>query len=46
VQVIEALKAQYYFEKDIQLQTLKAGTYYLEAIITDKKRMIRKFIKL
>jgi len=25
---------------------LKAGTYYLEAIITDKKRMIRKFIKL
>ena len=45
VQVIEALKAQYYFEKDIQLQTLKAGTYYLEAIITDKKRMIRKFIK-
>jgi hypothetical protein len=45
VQVIEALKSQTYFEKDIQLYTLKAGPYYIEAIISDKKRMIRKFIK-
>ena len=46
VQVIEATKAQSYFEKDIQLQTLKSGVYYIEAIIGDKKRMIKKFIKL
>jgi ribosomal protein L14 len=45
VQVVEAIKAQSYFEKDIQLQTLKAGAYYIEAIIGDKKRMIKKFIK-
>jgi poly(3-hydroxybutyrate) depolymerase len=45
VQVIEAVKAQSYFEKDIQVQTLKSGTYYLEAIIGDKKRMIKKFVK-
>jgi hypothetical protein len=45
VRIIEALKAQSYFEEDIQLQTLKSGTYYLEAIISDKKRMIRKFVK-
>jgi hypothetical protein len=42
---VEAIKAQSYFEKDIQLQTLKAGAYYIEAIIGDKKRMIKKFIK-
>jgi hypothetical protein len=46
VQVVEAVKAQSYFEKDIQVQTLKAGVYYLEAIIGDKKRMIKKFIRL
>jgi len=45
VQVVEAVKAQSYFEKDIQLYTLKAGVYYIEAIIGDKKRMIKKFIK-
>jgi hypothetical protein len=45
VQVVQAVKAQSYFEKDIQLYTLKAGVYYIEAIISDKKRMIKKFIK-
>ena len=45
VQIVEAVKAQSYFEKDIQLQTLKSGAYYIEAIIGDKKRMIKKFIK-
>jgi len=45
VQVVEAVKAQSYFEKDIQLYTLKAGVYYIEAIIGDKKRMIKKFVK-
>ena len=45
VYVVEAVKAQSYFERDIQLYTLKSGVYYIEAVIGDKKRMIKKFIK-
>jgi hypothetical protein len=42
---LEVVKSQSYFEKDIQLNMLKAGPYYLEAIIGNGKRMVKKFIK-
>jgi hypothetical protein len=42
---IRMFKGQSSFEDVIMLTDLKPGTYYLEAVIGNKKRMIRKFIK-
>lgn len=45
VREIRMFKGQSSFEDAIMLNDLKSGMYYLEAIIGNKKRMIRKFIK-
>jgi hypothetical protein len=45
VKSYRTFKGQSWFEQDIMLSELRPGMYYLEAIIGDKKRMIRKFIK-
>ncbi|HEX6180684.1 MAG TPA: T9SS type A sorting domain-containing protein, partial [Chitinophagaceae bacterium] len=45
VKAIHGLKGQSWFEQDMTFAELKPGTYYLEAIIGDKKRMIKMFVK-
>jgi hypothetical protein len=45
VREIRMFKGQSSFEDAIMLYDLKPGMYYLEAIIGNKKRMIKKFIK-
>jgi dienelactone hydrolase/uncharacterized protein (DUF2141 family) len=45
IKSIQTFKGQSYFEEDIMLTELRPGVYYLEAIIGNQKRMIRKFIK-
>lgn len=45
VKSFRTFKGQSWFEQDIMLSELRPGMYYLEAIIGNEKRMIRKFIK-
>jgi poly(3-hydroxybutyrate) depolymerase/uncharacterized protein (DUF2141 family) len=45
VKSFRTFKGQSWFEQDIMLTDLRPGIYYVEAIIGDKKRMIKKFIK-
>ncbi len=45
VRSYEAVKGQSHFEQEINLVSLNPGTYYVEAIISNKKRMVRKFLK-
>ncbi|HYF33159.1 MAG TPA: PKD domain-containing protein [Chitinophagaceae bacterium] len=45
VKVMNSFKGQSDFEQDILFTELRPGIYYLEAIIGNKKRMIKQFIK-
>ncbi|HEY0679693.1 MAG TPA: PKD domain-containing protein [Chitinophagaceae bacterium] len=42
---IQSFKGQSYFEQSYMLSDLRPGTYYLEAVIGNGKKMIKKFIK-
>ena len=45
VKAIHGVKNQSWFEQDMMFADLKPGVYYLEAMIGNKKRMIKQFIK-
>ena len=42
---IQFTKSQTFYEKQFQIADLKTGMYYIEVIIDNRKRMVKKFIK-